>query len=150
MIAAELDPIHLVEIVRRLIRVGVPPTAIANAFEVDPGPIKEVARNLRRAEYGTDELSEAHAFMTWLAYEKLLVILESGPPELQAKVAMQIQSKAMSITARQTPEEVGRAREQLAELIEDIGFSEDELEEAAQQYEDDRNTYVPASDDEAD
>ncbi len=45
---AQLDPLHLVEIVRRLIRVGVPPTAIANAFDLEAGPIKAVARNLRR------------------------------------------------------------------------------------------------------
>ena len=94
----ELDPVHLVEIVRRLIRVGVPPTAVANAFDLDPGPIKAVARNMRREAYGTDELAEAHTFLNWIAYEKLLDVLNHGAPEVASRVAMQIQAKAMAVS----------------------------------------------------
>ena len=144
----QCDPVVLVEIVRRFLRVGVPPTAIANAFDLDPMPIKAVARNMRRESYGTAELSEAHAFLTWLAYEELLNLIRHGAPEIRLKAAMQIQSKSMSITARHTPEEVIRAREELGELVEDIGISEEDLEAAAQAYEDQRATYVPAADDE--
>ena len=143
---AALDSRHLVEIVRRLIRVGVPPTAIANAFDLEPGPIKTVARNLRRDTYGTAEMSEAHSFLTWLAYEKLLHLIQSGSPEIQLKAAMQIQSKAMAISARQTPEEVSEARREFAELIDDIEISEETLELAAEDYENERAQFVPSDD----
>jgi hypothetical protein len=143
---AALDPLHLVEIVRRLIRVGVPPTAIANAFDLDPGPIKAVARNLRRESYGTAELSEAHSFLTWLAYEKLLSLIQSGSPEISLRAAMQVQSKAMSISARQTPEEVTMARAAFADLVADIEIDEQTLEEDAQAYEDERAQVVPSDD----
>jgi exonuclease VII small subunit len=143
---AKLDPLILVEIVRRLIRVGVPPTAVANAFDLEPGPIKTVARNIRRDTYGTAELSEAHSFLTWLAYEKLLGLMQTGSPEIQLKAAMQVQAKAMSISARQTPEEVSEARREFAELIDDIEISEETLEQAAQEYEDARAQVVPSDD----
>lgn len=143
---AQLDPLVLVEIVRRLIRVGVPPTAVANAFDLEPGPLKTVARNIRRDSYGTAELSEANAFLTWLAYEKLLALMQTGSPEIQLKAAMQVQAKAMSISARQTPEEVSEARREFAELIEDIEISEETLEAAAQEYEDQRSMVVPSDD----
>ena len=143
---AQLDPLHLVEVVRRLIRVGVPPTAIANAFDLEPGPIKAVARNMRREQYGTAELSEAHSFLTWLAYEELLGLIKSGSPEIRLKAAMQVQAKAMSISARQTPEEVTMARSAFADLVADIEIAESELEEAAQAYEDSRAQVVPADD----
>ena len=143
---AKLDPLHLVEIVRRLIRVGVPPTAIANAFDLEPGPIKEVARNMRREQYGTAELSEAHSFITWLAYEKLLALIQNGSPEVSLKAAMQVQAKAMSISARQTPEEVTMARAAFADLVADIEIAEEDLEREAQRYEDARAQVVPSDD----
>jgi hypothetical protein len=144
----DLDPLHLVEITRRLIRVGVPPTAIANAFDLDPGPIKAVARNMRRESYGTAELSEAHAFLTWLAYEELLNLIQHGSPEIKLKAAMQIQSKAMAISARQTPEEVIQARADFGQLVEAFEVSEEELEREAEEYESQRAEVVPGAEDE--
>lgn len=142
-----MDPMHLAEVIRRLLRVGVPPTAIANAFDMSPGPIKAMARNVRRAEYGTDEMAEAHTFLAWLAYEELLKLIQSGSPEIRLKAAMQIQSKQMAATARQTPEEVNRARGEFAELVADIEITEAELEAEADKYEGVRAEYVPSDDD---
>lgn len=140
---AKLDAPTLIEVVRRLLNVGVPPTAIANAFDLDPGPIKAVARMVRREVYGTDEAAEATAYLTWAAYEEILTILKNGSPELRAKVAMQLQSKAMSVSARQTPEEVSMARAALGELIQDIELTEADMDAAAQEYEDQRAIFVP-------
>lgn len=141
---ARLDAPTLIEVVRRLLGVGVPPTAIANAFEIDPAPIKAVARMIRREAYGTDELAEATAYLTWAAYEEMLVLLKTGSPEMRAKVALQLQSKAMTISARQTPEEVAMARAALSDLVADIEITEEELDAAAQQYEDERAQFVVA------
>lgn len=142
----DLDPLVLVEITRRLLRVGVPPTAIASAFDMDPLPIKTVARNIRRETYGTDELSEAHSFLTWLAYEEMVNLVLHGSPEIKLKAAMQIQGKAMAISARQTPEEVSNARAEFADLVADIDIEEADLDIAAQAYEDVRAEYVPSDD----
>ena len=142
----ELDPVHLVEICRRLLRVGVPPTAVANAFDLDPGPIKAVARNMRREAYGTDELAEAHAFLTWLAYEQLLDLIQHGSPEIKLRAAMQIQSKAMAVSARQTPEELTRAREAFADFIDEVGISDAEIEAEQEAYEQVRAEVVPTDD----
>jgi hypothetical protein len=136
----------LAEVVRRLLRVGVPPTAIAGAFDMEPGPVKAIARNIRRETYGTDELSEAHAFLTWLAYEQMVNLVMHGSPEVRLKAAMQIQAKAMSITARQTPEEVSLARAEIANLRADLEIEEGELDQAADEYEAVRAEYVPSDD----
>jgi hypothetical protein len=143
----DLDPLMLAEIIRRLIAVGVPPTAIANAFDMPAGALKTMARNVRRATYGTDEMAEAHTFMAWLAYEELLRILTSGSPEMRLKAAMQIQAKQMATTARQTPEEVSRARGEFAELVGELEITDAMLEEEAEDYETERSAFVPTSDD---
>ena len=141
-----LSPVVLAEIVRRLIRVGVPPTAIANALDMEPGPMKVIARNLRRESYGTDELAEAHSFLTWLAYEKMLDLIMHGSPEVALKASMQIQAKSMAITARQTPEEVSLARAEIAMLREGLEISDADLEADAAAYEEVRAHFVPSDD----
>lgn len=143
-LVAKLDAPTLIEVVRRLLNVGVPPTAVANAFDIDPAPVKAVARMMRREAYGTEELAEAHAFLTWAAYEEMLTLLRTGSPEMRAKVAMQLQSKAMAISARQTPEDVSMARAALGALVADLEISDAELEAEAQAYEDQRASFVVA------
>ncbi len=143
-LVAKLDAPTLIEVVRRLLNVGVPPTAVANAFDIDPAPVKAVARMMRREAYGTDELGEANAFLTWVAYEEMLTLLRTGSPEMRAKVAMQLQSKAMAISARQTPEDVSMARAALGALVADLEISDAELEAEAQAYEDQRASFVVA------
>ena len=143
-LVAKLDAPTLIEVVRRLLNVGVPPTAVANAFDIDPAPLKAIARMMRREAYGTDELGEANAFLTWAAYEEMLNLLRTGSPEMRAKVAMQLQSKAMSISARQTPEDVAMARAALGALVADIEYTESMLDDEAQAYEDQRATFVVA------
>ena len=141
-LVAKLDAPTLIEVVRRLLNVGVPPTAVANAFDIDPAPVKAVARMMRREAYGTEELAEAHAFLTWAAYEEMLTLLRTGSPEMRAKIAMQLQSKAMAISARHTPEEVSMGRQAIAALIGDLEYTESMLEEDAQAYEDQRAAFV--------
>ncbi len=141
-----VSPLALAEIVRRLLRVGVPPTALANALDMEPGPMKVIARNLRRETYGTDELAEAHSFLTWLSYEKMLDLIMHGSPEVALKAAMQIQSKSMAITARQTPEEVSLARAEIAVLREGLEITEEDIEAEAAAYEEVRGHFVPSDD----
>lgn len=109
----DLHPTTMVEILRKGLRVGIPPTALANLFELDPEVVKNLAMNVRREQYGTAELSEFLSYLTWKALEKQLHIIEKGSPEMSMKVASQIGGKALATSVRQTPEEVARAREEL-------------------------------------
>ena len=52
---------EFVGVVDRLLEVGVPPTAIAKAFDIDPFVVRDRATELRVERYGSAELSEALA-----------------------------------------------------------------------------------------
>jgi hypothetical protein len=105
-----LNPATLVELLRRGLRVGIPPTALANLFDLDSEMVRAMAVNIRRGRYGTPELSEALAFLTWEAYEEMLYIIRHGSPQDKLKATAALMGKALATAARQTPEEVERAR----------------------------------------
>lgn len=109
----QLEPTKMVEIMRKGLRIGIPPTAVANLFDLDPEVVQNLAMNVRREQYGTAELSEFLSFLTWKALEKQLHIIERGSPEMSLKVVNAIAGKALATSVRQTPEEVKRAREEL-------------------------------------
>lgn len=106
-----LTPDTLIELLRRGLRAGIPPTALANMMEMEPEVVQTFAINVRRGKYGTAELSEALSFLTWTAYEKTLFIIEHGSPELSLKASSMLMGKALATSVRQTPEEVARGRE---------------------------------------
>ena len=59
-----LPPETLIELLRRGLKVGIPPTALANMFEMDPEVTQAFAIYVRMGRYGTAELSEALSFLT--------------------------------------------------------------------------------------
>jgi hypothetical protein len=124
-----LSPETLVELLRRGLRVGIPPTALANMFEMEPEVVQELAVNVRRGRYGTAELSEALSFLTWEAYEQTLLVARKGSPELKLKANMTIMGKALATSARQTPEELERARADFLAFIAESKIIEIEGEE---------------------
>jgi hypothetical protein len=124
-----LSPETLVELLRRGLRVGIPPTALANMFEMEPEVVQELAVNVRRGRYGTAELSEALSFLTWEAYEQTLLVARKGSPELKLKANMAIMGKALATSARQTPEELERARADFLAFIAESKIIEIEGEE---------------------
>ena len=109
----QLKPEVMVEIMRKALHIGIPPTALANLFDLDAEVVKNLAVNVRRESYGTAELSEYLSYLTWKALEKQLHIIEHGSPEMSLKVVNAIAGKALATSVRQTPEEVARAREEL-------------------------------------
>ena len=60
----ELSPGTLIELLRRGLNVGIPPTALANMFDLEPEVVQTLAISVRRGRYGTAELSEALSFLT--------------------------------------------------------------------------------------
>ena len=129
-----LSPDTLIELLRRGLKAGIPPTALANMFEMDPEVTQAFAINVRRGRYGTAELSEALSFLTWEAYEQMLHTINRGSPELKLKATMALMGKAPATSVRQTPEEVARARDDLLAIIAEkkiIEIEGDEVEQSA-------------------
>ena len=115
--SVNLAPETLIELLRRGLKAGIPPTALSNMFEIDPEVTQAFAVNVRRGRYGTAELSEALSFLTWEAYEEMLHTIKRGSPELKIKAVMALMGKALATSVRQTPEEVTMAREALLSVM---------------------------------
>jgi hypothetical protein len=136
------------EIVDRLLEVGVPPTAVAKAFDIDPFVVRDRMNGLRISKYGAAELSEALAVMQWDALDECRAMIHDAPYNVRSRFIMAILSKTMSLTARQNPETLGAMRANILELYQQALGSEgdDPLESA------DPDAFVPAapSDDDKD
>ncbi len=113
MSTIELNPATLVELLRRGLAVGIPPTALSNMFGLELEVVKNISLTVRREKYGTAELSEVLSDLTWQAVEEQFNIIRNGSPELRLKATQAVLGKALATSVRQTPEEVSRAREEL-------------------------------------
>jgi hypothetical protein len=112
-----LSPILLVKLLRKGLNVGIPPTALANMFDLPPEVVKNASITVRRETYGSSELSEVLSFLTWKAIETQFKIIEKGSPELSLKASQMVLGKALATSVRQTPEEVKNAREELLAVL---------------------------------
>ncbi len=120
----ELDPDQpdwLEQIIRRLLEVGVPPTAIGKAFQVDEQSIKELEATLHIEKYGTPEISEAMNFLMWRAYEDALSILTSAPSATRTRFITTLLSRQSIILGKESPQSLERMRGELQSLIANIG-----------------------------
>jgi regulator of extracellular matrix RemA (YlzA/DUF370 family) len=108
---------EFVGVVDRLLEVGVPPTAIAKAFEIDPFVVRDRATELRVERYGSAELSEALANLQWEAFEQAKTMIYDAPYSVRTRFIMAILSKTMSLTARQNPETIGNLRQNVLDLM---------------------------------
>src|SRR5271166_5818432 len=91
-----LSPATMVELLRKGLNVGIPPTALSNMMEVDVEVVQNLAITVRREQYGTAELSEVLSFLTWKAIEKQFAIIEKGSPEMSLKASQAILAKALA------------------------------------------------------
>jgi hypothetical protein len=108
---------EFVGVVDRLLEVGVPPTAIAKAFEIDPFVVRDRANELRIERYGAAELAEALANLQWEAFEQAKTMIYDAPYSVRTRFIMAILSKTMSLTARQNPETIGNLRQDVLDLM---------------------------------
>lgn len=121
----ELDPDApdwLESICTRLLEVGVPPTALGKAFQVDVQAIKELQATLNITKYGTAEISEAMNFLMWMAYQDALSILESAPSATRTRFIITLLSRQSVILGKQSPESLDRMRDALSDLYANIGI----------------------------
>jgi hypothetical protein len=108
---------ELEDLVDRLLEVGVPPTAVAKAYGIEPLAVKDRLNELRVEQYGSAELSEATTQMQWEALAQARAMIYEAPYNVRSRFIMAILSKTMSLTARQNPETVGNMRRDLLELM---------------------------------
>lgn len=113
-------------IVDRLLEVGVPPTAVAKAFSIDPFVVRDRQNELHVEKYGAAELSEAMANMQWQALEQARAMILDAPYNVRSRFIMAILSKTMSLTARQSPETIGTMRNELLEMMGEMGPAGDD------------------------
>ena len=114
---ADDEPDWLESICTRLLSVGVPPTALAKAFEVDVDAIKELHATILVQQYGTAEITEAMNYLMWRAYEDALSILDSAPVVQRTRFITTLLSRQSVILGKQSPESMQRLRAELEGLI---------------------------------
>jgi hypothetical protein len=115
-------------IVDRLLEVGVPATAVAKAFTIDPFVVRDRQNELRVEKYGAAELSEAMANLQWQALDQARFMIHEAPYNVRSRFVMAILSKTMSLTARQSPETIGTMRNELLNLMGEMaGVGDDDL-----------------------
>jgi hypothetical protein len=119
----ELDieaPDWLEAIIRRLLAVGVPPTAIAKAFNLSPDPVKELVTDLRIEKYGTAELGELmYSLMLW-AYEDVLRLIEQSPPARRLQLDMALLSKMSVLVGGQTPDSFAKMHSEFGKMMTEV------------------------------
>ena len=123
----ELDPDQpdwLENIIRALLEVGVPPTAIGKAFHVDPEAVKELQDSMHVESYGTPEISEAMNFLMWRAYSDAMDILTHSPLQQRTRFITTLLSRQSVILGKQSPQALERMRSELESLISGIGVED--------------------------
>lgn len=111
----------LEEVCVRLLEVGVPPTSLSKAFNVDVAAIKDLQAQLHTVMYGTAEISEAMNFLMWRAYRDALDILESAPSATRTRFITNLLSRQSVILGKESPQSLERMRGELQSLIAGIG-----------------------------
>ncbi len=115
------------EVIERLLTVGVPPTAVAKAFDIDPFVVKERMAQLRVERYGAAELSEAMTNLQWEALDHVKQMMYDAPYAQRSRLIMGIMGKTMSLTARQNPETMGNVRNEFLELVAGMAAPNDDF-----------------------
>jgi len=108
---------ELTHLLDRLLEVGVPPTAIAKAWDIDPFLVRDRMNDLRVDKYGAAELSEAIAAIQWEVLEEFRHMVHDAPYSERQRFIMGMVSKTMSLTARQNPETMGTMRNDFLGLM---------------------------------
>ena len=111
------EPEWLPAIIDRLLDVGVPPTAIANAFDLDVQVVKDILIDRRVSKYGTAELGEAMHALMWKAYENTLQMIDQAPMARRLQINMTLLSKASALVGSQTPDGIAKMQTEMEAMM---------------------------------
>lgn len=112
----DLTPEQRSDVVYAFLKVGVPPTAVAHALEMDPDTVKGCLSHMRVERYGTDEIAEAMTHLIWEGYEEALNQIRVGTPASKARFIQLVLSRSVGIAGKSSPESSEKIRAALADL----------------------------------
>lgn len=113
------SPDWLPAIITRLLAVGVPPTAISRAFDVEVDAVKELQHDRLISKYGTDELAEALHMRMWMAYEDSITLIAQAPPARRLALNMSLLARFSGMVAGQDSDATTRMRSELEKVMAD-------------------------------
>ena len=108
------------ELVYRLLREGVPPTAVAHAFDMDPDDVRGAQSAIRVDAYGTDEIAEAMTHLIWVGYETALHEIQYGTTASKARFIQLVLARSIGLVGKSTPETSEKIRAALDQMAADM------------------------------
>jgi hypothetical protein len=121
------EPDWLRPVILRLLSVGVPPTAISKAFELEVDAVKDLQRSVRIHHFGTAELGEAIHNLMWKAYEDTLELIRHSPPSQRLRLNMALLARGSTLVGGQTPEGLQKMQEELTTMMAEARGTEAEV-----------------------
>jgi hypothetical protein len=109
-----------IERIYRLLKIGVPPTAVARAFDMDPDVVKGLLSEIHVESYGTDEIAEAMTHLIWVGYETALHEIRYGTQASKARFIQLVLSRSIGLAGKSTPETSAKIREALEKMAGDM------------------------------
>lgn len=111
---------ELLTIIERLLDNGVPPTAIANTFDIDVQAVKDLLDNRRTRKFGTAELSEAIHALMWEALEDMRELMRNAPIAKRMQVNMTLLSRASAMIGNQEPDSMAKLQAEMAKMTAEV------------------------------
>jgi hypothetical protein len=104
------------ELVYRLLKTGVPPTAVAKAFDMDPDVVRGALSEIHVEDYGTDEIAGAMTHLIWVGYETALHEIQYGTPASKARFIQLVLARSIGLAGKSTPETSEKIRAALDDM----------------------------------
>ena len=111
---------YLLTLIDRLLTNGVPPTAIANSFDLDVQVIKDLLDNRHVKKFGTAELAEAIHALMWEALEDMRELMRNAPIAKRMQVNMTLLSRASAMIGSQEPDSIGKLQAEMAAMTAEV------------------------------
>ena len=111
---------YMLSIIDRLLTNGVPPTAIANSFDLDVQIIKDLLDDRHVRKFGTAELAEAIHALMWEALEDMRELMRNAPIAKRMQVNMTLLSRASAMIGNQEPDSIGKLQAEMAAMTAEV------------------------------
>jgi hypothetical protein len=108
------------ELLYRLLKEGVPPTAVAHALDMDPDTVRGALSAIHVDAYGTDEIAEAMTHLIWVGYETALHEMQYGTIASKARFIQLVLARSIGLAGQSTPETSEKIRAALDQMAADM------------------------------
>jgi hypothetical protein len=111
---------ELATIITRLLKNGVPPTAVADTFNLDVQIVKDLLADERVRKFGTTELGEALHQLMWDALEGMRDAMKNAPVAKRMQVNMTLLSRASAMIGSQEPDSVAKLQNEMSKMMAEV------------------------------